>query len=90
MLEVQNISKSYQDFQALKGINLKVPAQSVFGLLGSNGAGKTTLIRLINQIIDQDEGDIFLDGQKVNTKIALNAHGMLMECSWNAIAMPTE
>ncbi len=69
MLEVQNISKSYQDFQALKGINLKVPAQSVFGLLGSNGAGKTTLIRLINQIIDQDEGNIFLDGQKVNTKI---------------------
>lgn len=63
LLEVKNISKSYGDFKALNKVSLAIPNQSVFGLLGPNGAGKTTLIRIINQIILQDEGEVFLDGE---------------------------
>lgn len=63
MLRAEGITKFYQDYKALKGVSIEVPTQSVFGLLGPNGAGKTTLIRIINQIILQDQGEIFLDGK---------------------------
>ncbi|MBL4746451.1 MAG: ATP-binding cassette domain-containing protein [Flavobacteriaceae bacterium] len=63
LLEVKNISKSYGDFKALNNVSLAIPNQSIFGLLGPNGAGKTTLIRIINQIIMPDQGEVLLDGE---------------------------
>ncbi len=63
MLKAENITKFYQEYKALDGVNIHVPPQSIFGLLGPNGAGKTTLIRIINQIIMQDKGTIHLDGK---------------------------
>jgi ABC-2 type transport system ATP-binding protein len=63
ILEVKNISKSYADHQALKDVSLSIPKQSIFGLLGPNGAGKTTLIRIINQIIEADQGEITINGE---------------------------
>ena len=66
MLSVKNISKSYVNHKALDNISIDVNQSSIFGLLGPNGAGKTSLIRIINQIINQDKGDIFLDGRPIN------------------------
>jgi ABC-2 type transport system ATP-binding protein len=43
----ENLSKRYGTFQALRGVNLRVPAGSLFGFLGPNGAGKTTTIRIL-------------------------------------------
>ncbi len=63
LLVVNNVSKSFGDFNALNKINIEVPKGSVFGLLGPNGAGKTTLIRIINQITMPDSGAIILDGE---------------------------
>jgi len=63
LLEVKKISKSYGDFKALNNVSLTIPNQSIFGLLGPNGAGKTTLIRIINQIIMPDQGQVLLDGE---------------------------
>ncbi|MBN2639230.1 MAG: ATP-binding cassette domain-containing protein [Bacteroidales bacterium] len=65
-LSVQNISKSYDRHQVLQNINFDVPEQSIYGLLGPNGAGKTTLIRIINMINIADEGEILLDGNRIN------------------------
>jgi len=48
---------------ALRDIDLSVEEGAVFGLLGPNGAGKTTLIRIVNQIIDRDSGEIFINGE---------------------------
>ena len=62
-LEVQGISKAYAEHQALNNVSLTVPEQSIFGLLGPNGAGKTTLIRIINQIIEKDQGQILVKGE---------------------------
>lgn len=45
---------------------MDVPEKSIFGLLGPNGAGKTTLIRIINQIIESDEGEVLLNGQPLS------------------------
>ncbi len=51
---------------ALDNISINIPRSSIFGLLGPNGAGKTTLIRIINQIINQDSGNVLLHGKNIN------------------------
>ena len=66
MLSVKNISKSYVGHKALDNISLEIKKSSIFGLLGPNGAGKTSLIRIINQIINQDNGEIYLNGRPIN------------------------
>lgn len=62
-LEVEQISKSYGSHVALDDVSLSVEAGSIYGLLGPNGAGKSTLIRIINQILAPDSGQIRLNGQ---------------------------
>ncbi len=52
-----NISKSFGDYKALDGINLKVKEGEFFGLLGPNGAGKTTLVRILTGQLNQDSGN---------------------------------
>jgi len=66
LLNVKNICKSYVNHRALDNISIDIPRASIFGLLGPNGAGKTTLIRIINQIINQDSGQILLHGININ------------------------
>lgn len=63
LLRVDHISKAYNSHHALKDVSLNVPKGSIFGLLGPNGAGKTTLIRIITRIIDQDQGQVYLNGE---------------------------
>ena len=65
MLSVKNISKSYVNHKALEDVSVDISKSSIFGLLGPNGAGKTSLIRIINQIINQDKGDILLEGRPI-------------------------
>lgn len=63
LLELEHISKSYQNKQALKPLSLSIPRGSVYGLLGPNGAGKTTLIRIITHITGPDTGTMRFNGQ---------------------------
>ena len=65
ILEAKGISKKYGDFQALHNIDLKIPKQSIFGIMGPNGAGKTTFIRIINQITMPDQGEVLFDGNPI-------------------------
>ncbi len=69
VLDIQRVSKAYSGHQALKNVSISIPQSSIFGLLGPNGAGKTTLIRIITKIIEQDSGDIFLNGNKITTRM---------------------
>jgi len=62
-LETNLVSKYFGNFKALNNVSIKVPKGSIFGLLGPNGAGKTTLIRIINQILLPDTGNVLLDGE---------------------------
>jgi len=68
MLEVQNLSKSYQETLALNQVHFTIPKGSIYGLLGPNGAGKTTLIRIINRIIHGDSGTILFDGEELKDR----------------------
>jgi ABC-2 type transport system ATP-binding protein len=65
LLNAVNISKQFAAHKALDSVSISVPENSIFGLLGPNGAGKTTFIRIINQIIAPDEGEVFLSGKKL-------------------------
>ena len=66
MLEVKNIKYSYnKDYQALKGVSLKVEEGEMVALLGKNGAGKSTLFLHLNGIFEPDEGQVFIDGEEM-------------------------
>ena len=65
-IEVEGVSKAYAQHQALRDVSFSVPESSIFGLLGPNGAGKTTLIRIINQIIERDSGNVLVQGQPLS------------------------
>lgn len=60
--------KSYSNHKALDNINLSIGESKIFGLLGPNGAGKTTLIRIINQILEPDQGVIKFAGELLSRK----------------------
>lgn len=68
ILEIQNLNKTYGNQKALSDISLTIPKGGIFGLLGPNGAGKTTLIRIINQIIEGDSGEVFFKGEILQSK----------------------
>ena len=67
-LIASNVTKRYTNHVALDSVSLTIPEKTIFGLLGPNGAGKTTLIRIINQIINADSGQISLFGEPLQEK----------------------
>jgi len=65
-LIARNVTKRYTNHVALDDVSITIPEKSIYGLLGPNGAGKTTLIRIINQIINADHGEISIFGERLN------------------------
>ncbi|MGT2847190.1 ABC transporter ATP-binding protein [Streptococcus massiliensis] len=62
LVKFENVSKSYGSTVALQHINLEIEAGKIVGLLGPNGSGKTTLIKLINGLLQPNEGLITING----------------------------
>jgi len=65
MIEIKNVSKKFDEVQALSGVSAKMEEGHVFGLIGTNGAGKSTLMRAICGVYKPDEGEIIIDGVPV-------------------------
>ncbi len=65
-LEIENISKRFGDFYAVKHLSFTIPEGTIYSLLGPNGAGKTTTIRMVMNIIIPDEGSIRILDQKMD------------------------
>jgi len=65
MIQVSNLSKSFDNIQAVKNISFSINKGEIFGLLGPNGAGKSTTINMMSTIIKSDNGDIFINGNDV-------------------------
>ena len=65
MIQVKGLKKSFDTFEALKGVDMCVKKGVIYGLVGPNGAGKSTLIRHLVGIYRADEGEVLVDGQPV-------------------------
>ena len=65
MLDVRDLSKSFDGFQALSGVSLSVPRGSISAIIGPNGAGKTTLFNLITGHLRPDAGSVSFKNREI-------------------------
>jgi ABC-2 type transport system ATP-binding protein len=65
MLKIDNLTKNYGKFPALKGLSLEVPAGALHGFVGPNGAGKTTTMRILATLMSPTSGAAYVDGTDV-------------------------
>ena len=68
LLEIKNLSKTFDKKTVLKDVNLSVSSGRIVGLLGRNGAGKTTLIKLINDLLTLSSGEILVNGKRIGVE----------------------
>jgi branched-chain amino acid transport system ATP-binding protein len=66
LLEMNNVTAFYRDFQALFGITLNVQAGEIVALIGANGAGKTTILRVISGLLRPDQGSLQFEGEDIS------------------------
>ncbi|MEU8167797.1 ATP-binding cassette domain-containing protein [Micromonospora sp. NPDC049004] len=77
-IEAEGLSRSFGETRALAGMDLRVPAGTVYGLLGPNGAGKTTAVRVLATLLRPDGGtarvfghDVVTEADKVRSRVSL-------------------
>ena len=65
MIKIENLHVSFNDKQVLKGLNLHIPSNSIFGFVGKNGAGKTTTMKAILGLLTANKGSVLVNNEKV-------------------------
>ena len=65
MIELRNITKSFDKMKAVDNVSVTIRENTVFGLIGTNGAGKSTVLRMIAGILEPEQGEIAIDGLPV-------------------------
>ena len=68
ILEVKKLNKTFDKKEVLKDVSFSISNGKIVGLLGKNGAGKTTLIKLINDLLTPDSGEILVSGNKIDVE----------------------
>ena len=66
MIEVENLSKQYGKFQAVRDLSFSIPKGQVVGFLGPNGAGKTTTMRMLTTFIPATAGSAKVAGYDIH------------------------
>jgi len=87
-IQVKNLTKYFNDLKAVDGLSLEIRQGEVFGLLGPNGAGKTTSINMICGLLNPDEGEITINGQKISQGGAGIIRSKVGLCPQNIIIWP--
>ena len=72
MIQLQSISKYFEEVTAVDHISFEIEKGDIYGLLGPNGAGKTTAIRMMMGILEPDEGEIIWNGHSINREDRVN------------------
>jgi len=75
MIELKNVTKTFDETVALKNVDLTLEEGAVYGLTGSNGSGKSTMLRLLSGVYTCDSGSILIDGEE-----AYDNHKIKEEC----------
>ena len=79
-VQMHGITKTFGSFKALDKVQLDVKKQTIHAILGENGAGKSTLMNVLYGLYQADEGEIYLNGEKVKFSTSI-------KCWWT-IPMP--
>ncbi len=87
VVEMRNIKKNFAAVQALRGVDLVLHHNEVLGLLGDNAAGKSTLMKVLSGAYIPDEGEIFLEGKKVNLTDPFHARHLGIEMVYQDLAL---
>ena len=82
MIEVKELTKTFDGFKALDAANLTVPDGAIYGLVGPNGAGKSTLIRHLTGIYRSDSGQVLVGGEPVYENPAAKARIASIPDDW--------
>lgn len=72
MIQVQNLSKSFQSIKAVNDISFTIDKGEIFGLLGPNGAGKSTTLHMMSTLLQSDSGQIIIDGHIAGSNAELS------------------
>ena len=75
IIQVKDLTKSYGDFEAVRGISFEVYKGEIFGLLGPNGAGKSTTLKMIAGCLSPDAGSLQLSGIDLQQIVEVKAVG---------------
>lgn len=67
MITIDNVRKTFQDLQVLKGVSLSVNEHEIYGIIGQSGAGKSTLLRCINGLESFESGEISVDDTRLSS-----------------------
>ncbi len=65
MIKIRNLTKSFENNQVLKGINLDIEKNDTMVIMGASGCGKSVLLKLIIRLLDPDSGEIWIDGREI-------------------------
>jgi len=68
IVECRDLTKSFGDNQAVKGVGFQIAQGETYGLLGPNGAGKTTTISMVTGLLESDSGEVLVGGQPLTTR----------------------
>lgn len=66
MIEIKNITKTFDNLEVLKGIDLTIPDHEIVSIVGASGAGKTTLLQIVGTLEKPTSGSILFDGKRVD------------------------
>jgi len=87
MLEMRGVSKSFGEVQALRGVDFAVSPCEVVGLVGDNGAGKSTLIKIVTGYHQQDSGEVYFRGSKLEDLSVAKARQLGIETVYQERAL---
>lgn len=87
VVEMRNIKKNFGAVQALKGVDLTLQQNEVLGLVGDNAAGKSTLMKVLSGAYIPDEGEIYIEGNRVNFSSPMDARRQGIEMVYQDYAL---
>ena len=94
MIELKHLSKTFETaggrVDALKDVSLTIPDGDVYGIIGMSGAGKSTLVRCINMLERPTEGEVIVNGQRLDTMTPAQLRAARREIKDKAKAYPAQ
>ena len=87
ILECRNVSKSFDQIEALKDVSFKLSRGEILGLVGDNGAGKSTLIKILRGVIQPTSGEIYIEGKQKKFNSPRDAIREGIQCVYQEAAL---